>query len=58
MEDDPRKAIEHAVRGMLPKNKLEDRMMVRLKVFDGEEHPYGGQVKVPALEPASVAKEA
>lgn len=57
MEEDPRKAIEHAVRGMLPKNKLEDRMMVRLKVFDGEEHPYGGQVQVPAHEPASVAKE-
>jgi large subunit ribosomal protein L13 len=57
MQDDPRKAIEHAVRGMLPKNRLEGRMMTRLKVFDGEEHPYGGQVKVAASEPAMVAKE-
>ncbi len=57
MEEDPRKAIQHAVRGMLPKNRLEDRMMERLKVFDGDEHPYMGQVKEKAHEPARAVKE-
>ena len=37
---DPRKILEEAVRGMLPKNKLRDRRMRRLKVFAGEEHKY------------------
>jgi large subunit ribosomal protein L13 len=41
---DPRKAVEHAVKGMLPHNRLEARMMTRLKVFAGEEHPHAGQI--------------
>lgn len=32
--------IEHAVKGMLPQNKLRDKMLVRLKVFEGAEHTY------------------
>jgi large subunit ribosomal protein L13 len=47
LEKDPTKAIEHAVRGMLPHNRLESRMMNRLKVFAGEDHPHVGQVKTP-----------
>lgn len=38
---DPRKIIEHAVAGMLPKNKLQDPRMSRLKVYKGKEHPHG-----------------
>ena len=45
---DPRKAVEHAVRGMLPHNRLEARMMNRLRVFAGEEHPHAGQISAPA----------
>ena len=45
MRKDPGKAVEHAIRGMLPHNRLESRMMNRLKVFAGDEHPYSGQVK-------------
>lgn len=45
MKKNPGKAVEHAVRGMLPHNRLEARMMNRLKVFAGDEHPYSGQVK-------------
>jgi len=37
---DPTKIIEHAVKGMLPKNKLQSDRMSRLKVFAGEEHLY------------------
>lgn len=53
LQTNPAKAIEHAVKGMLPHNKLEARMMNRLKVFRGNEHPYGGQVKASPEESAS-----
>jgi len=36
----PEKIIYEAVKGMLPQNKLRDRMLTRLYVFAGEEHPY------------------
>lgn len=36
----PEEIIRHAVSGMLPQNKLRDRMMNRLFVFAGEEHGY------------------
>lgn len=40
----PERIIEHAVRGMLPKNKLGDRMIRRLKVYAGEDHPHVSQL--------------
>ncbi len=36
----PSKVIRHAVMGMLPKNKLRDKMITRLYVFAGEEHRF------------------
>lgn len=41
MDRDPRKVIEHAVGGMLAKNKLQDPRMSRLKVYKGKDHPHG-----------------
>ncbi len=41
----PQDLIIHAVRGMLPQNRLRDRMLERLLVFSGEEHPYGDKFK-------------
>ncbi|MDR3317101.1 MAG: 50S ribosomal protein L13 [Puniceicoccales bacterium] len=38
-----RYAIEHAVRGMLPKNRLADEMMKKLKVYAGPTHKHGAQ---------------
>lgn len=32
--------LRRAVRGMLPKNRLRDDRMARLKCFEGEAHPY------------------
>ncbi|KAK2737375.1 54S ribosomal protein L23, mitochondrial [Myotisia sp. PD_48] len=32
--------LRKAVRGMLPKNRLRDKRMARLKAFEGHEHPY------------------
>lgn len=36
----PEEIIKHAVKGMLPQNKLRDRMLDRLKIFPGPEHTY------------------
>jgi large subunit ribosomal protein L13 len=39
----PQQVIEKAVAGMLPKNRLQDDRMRRLKVYAGAEHPHAGQ---------------
>lgn len=39
----PERIIEAAVKGMLPKNKLSDERMKRLKVFVGSEHAHTAQ---------------
>ena len=39
----PTRALEAAVQGMLPKNKLRKDMLSRLKLFVGEEHTYAAQ---------------
>ncbi|MDR0800793.1 MAG: 50S ribosomal protein L13 [Endomicrobium sp.] len=44
----PEKALFAAVKGMLPKNKLADRQITRLKVFKGDEHTHGAQLAVSA----------
>ncbi|MBN2406553.1 MAG: 50S ribosomal protein L13 [Elusimicrobia bacterium] len=41
--DKPEFIIYHAVKGMLPKNKLGSRMLKRLKVYSGSEHPHAAQ---------------
>ncbi len=40
----PTRVIESAVKGMLPHNRLQAKMMTRLRVFVGEAHPYQGQI--------------
>jgi len=39
----PTRALEAAVSGMLPKNKLRKNMQMRLKLFTGTEHTFGAQ---------------
>jgi large subunit ribosomal protein L13 len=41
---DPRRLIEHAVRGMLPKNTLARGVFKKLKVYVGDKHPHAAQV--------------
>lgn len=43
----PERVIEHAVRGMLPKNSLGRKMMRKLRVYAGPLHPHAGQLQVP-----------
>lgn len=42
----PEEIITRAVKGMLPQNKLRDRMLKRLYVSAGEEHKYADKFKV------------
>jgi large subunit ribosomal protein L13 len=47
LDKDARKAIEKAVWGMLPKNKLGRQMLKKLKVYAGPEHPHAAQQAKP-----------
>jgi large subunit ribosomal protein L13 len=39
----PERLIEFAVNGMLPKNRLGDKLRTKLKVYAGSEHPHAAQ---------------
>lgn len=43
----PERVVEHAVRGMLPKNKLGRAMFKKLKVYTGPSHPHEAQQPQP-----------
>ncbi len=43
MEKKPEFALETAVRGMLPKTKLGRKLIKKLKVYAGENHPHSAQ---------------
>ena len=47
MERDPAFVIKHAVKGMLPKNRLGKRLLKKLKVYPGSEHPHKAQKPEP-----------
>jgi large subunit ribosomal protein L13 len=47
MEETPTSAIEQAVKGMMPKNKLSRSMLAKLKVYAGSEHPHTAQQPQP-----------
>jgi len=42
-EERPERVILHAVRGMLPKNRLGRRLLTHLRVYGGAEHPHAAQ---------------
>ncbi len=44
MAKDPRRVVEHAVKGMLPKTTLGHAMYRKLRVYAGAEHPHQGQL--------------
>ncbi|MEV7612234.1 50S ribosomal protein L13 [Streptomyces sp. NPDC089799] len=47
LQDNPEKAVEKAVKGMLPKNTLGRQMLSKLKVYSGDQHPHAAQQPVP-----------
>jgi large subunit ribosomal protein L13 len=47
LEKHPTRAVEKAIKGMLPKNRLGREMAGKLKVYAGPEHPHAAQAPVP-----------
>lgn len=49
-EKRPEFIITNAVKGMLPKNKLANAMLTKLKVYRGSEHPHEAQQPSPLTQ--------
>ena len=50
LDETPEKAVEKAILGMLPKNKLGRKMGSKLRVYPGSEHPHEAQQPQPFPE--------
>ncbi len=50
LESEPEQVIRRAVRGMLPHTRLGRKMLRKLKVYAGSEHPHGAQQPEPLPE--------
>ena len=50
METYPERVIEHAVRGMIPHNKLGNQIIKKLRVYAGPEHPHQSQINTAPAE--------
>lgn len=48
----PERLIVHAVKGMIPKNRLGDRLITKLKVYRGDQHPHQAQQPAAMTVPA------
>lgn len=47
MEQRPAYVVEHAIRGMLPKNRLGRKLFTNVKVYAGPDHPHAAQKPEP-----------
>jgi large subunit ribosomal protein L13 len=47
LEECPEDLIRLAVKGMLPKNRLSRRLVNKLKIYAGPEHPHSAQKPEP-----------
>lgn len=47
LDQEPTHVLHHAVKGMLPKNRLARQMIAKLKVYAGSEHPHAAQQPQP-----------
>ena len=50
MQTYPTRVIEHAVKGMLPHNRLGAKMFKKLRVYVGDTHPHPTQTKTSSIE--------
>ena len=46
----PELLVEHAVKGMIPHNRLGRQIFTKLKVYAGSEHPHAAQQPTPVTE--------
>jgi large subunit ribosomal protein L13 len=42
-QKDPTRILKHAIKGMLPKSKLGDRLLTNVFIYKGEKHPHEAQ---------------
>jgi len=49
LDKHPTRIIEHAVKGMLPHNRLGAAMLKKLKVYPGPDHPHEAQVRAKSV---------
>lgn len=54
-DKNPAELIERAVKGMLPKNRLSDKVLTKLKVYSGSAHPHKAQFEGQALRAAAAS---
>ena len=47
LNEKPERILNHAIKGMLPKNRLGRKLIKKLKVYGGTEHPHGAQQPEP-----------
>ncbi len=51
MEKTPEKVVFLAVKRMMPDNKLSDKLLTKLKIYTGLEHPHAAQNPKPLIMP-------
>ena len=49
LEERPEDLVRLAVKGMLPKNRLSRRLVMKLKVYGGPDHPHSAQKPEPLI---------
>jgi large subunit ribosomal protein L13 len=57
LQDAPEELIRLAVKGMLPKNRLSRRLVTKLKIYPGPDHPHSAQRPEPLTLKASSARQ-
>lgn len=57
MQEEPTYILKHAVKGMLPKNRLGKRMITHFLVYAGNEHPHQAQISAGAGKKKIKVKE-
>jgi large subunit ribosomal protein L13 len=57
LEKHPERVIKHTVRGMLPHNTLGRKMLRKLKVYAGSEHPHAAQFRASEKQQQRTSSE-
>lgn len=56
LKEQPNKVIENAVKGMLPKNRIGSKMITRLKLYKGNDHPHSAQINTGSKQTKTTEK--
>ena len=56
MQTNPAWVVEHAIKGMLPHNRLGARMFKKLRIYTGDTHPHVAQIRASSTETSTGEK--